>query len=300
MSKYTKEERHAMLQKYAAQLQNAERRPNVKYWETVNPTYIENWPDGLLSYSIPTVRIPITQDVAVKIGTNIPEFQEAFFGDKFGYSEPQDITFLEKQIDEILNNFPDHLGFIRLGSRSPKDSFTGYQLGFKGSTGKQLLSILVGCSERIYEDIDLAIMHNYNPSIYIRQWIDIPDWSEFRCFIKNKELIGISQYNYHSGKLDVVCDNKDVIQEAIIKLCDDIMPILHIDDVVVDVFITTFVVDGVYVWEAKLLEINPFGAYTDPCLFNWISQGDGTLLPVGDSFFMVCLKYKQEDRIINF
>lgn len=37
----------------------------------------------------------------------------------------------------------------------------------------------------------------------------------------------------------------------------------------VDVFVKVNVQGNERHWQAKLLEINPWGIYTDPCLFNW-------------------------------
>ena len=90
--------------------------------------------------------------------------------------------------------------FVRLGSRSPKDSWKGHREGFRVLPGTDPLRFILDASERMHEDVMLALQHDYTPTIFVRQWVTIPRWSEFRCFMQGRKLVGISQYDYLEGK----------------------------------------------------------------------------------------------------
>ena len=51
-------------------------------------------------------------------------------------------------------------------------------------------------------------------------------------------------------------------------LDDFVLPYLHVDDVVADIFLKYKEKGNIGQWSGKLLEINPFCWLTDPCLFD--------------------------------
>ncbi|HOF50315.1 MAG TPA: hypothetical protein PLH22_01330 [Candidatus Colwellbacteria bacterium] len=165
------------------------------YWSLSLPTDIENWPPGLLERSIDTVFVRLTQEQATAlIATN------SYGLEMRGEKEPEAAAEVLDELRLILSNvisdrFPDG-AFVRLGSRSPKDSFDGIIHGFKCHNGQRVLELL-NDSERVYDDLALAKHHSYLPVLALRKWIDIADWQEFRSFVKNRKLAGISQYYYY-------------------------------------------------------------------------------------------------------
>ena len=134
------------------------------------------------------------------------------------------------------------------------------------------LRFMLDCSERIYEDLLLAIHENYPPHIWVRQWAEIPRWSEFRCFMRERKLVGISQYNYIDGEVfPEIGRDAGTIRWAI---GEQFFPMFrkasHLNDVVFDVWVRVSTMrDNTRDWSVKLLEINPFFSLTDPCLFKW-------------------------------
>jgi hypothetical protein len=122
--------------------------------------------------------------------------------------------------------------------------------------------------------------------------IAMPDWCEFRCFMKDRELVGISQYNYRATHPEV-SKYAAQIRQAITRFFDlEFRDACHVDSVVFDVFLEREERDPVnpctidpwisgsggvyYRLKTRLLEINPYANYlTDPCLFKWseIEQG---------------------------
>lgn len=232
----------------------------MNYWERVLPTYIENWPNALCSLSIAQVDVPLTVEEARRLGSNIIEW-----GETFGPMQP--IEDIRARVADAVDRFPAG-AFVRIGSRSPKDSWDGHRNGFRILPGTDPLRFLLDVSERIYEDLTLAIQHDYAPHIFVRQWQNILRWAEFRCFMRDRKLVGISQYNYLDNEVfqEILGEHKR-IEQTIHGFFEQFRTASHLDDVVFDVFLK-------HGWECRLLEINPFFEMTDPCLFTWTGGGD--------------------------
>lgn len=264
-------------------LESPERKQmQADYFRTVSPIYIENWPRDLCALSIPQVDIPLTLDEAGAVGSNIIEYGEAF-----GPVKP--IEHIEARVNEAVATFPNG-AFTRLGSRSPKDSWLAAREGsMKTVVGQNPLRFMLDCSERIYEDLTLAIQNEYPPHIFVRQWIDLNPWQEFRCFMRGRKLVGISQYYYRDVMPEIV-ENANSIEAAIKTWFEGCFRFTsHLDDVVFDIVINQRVL-GVarewHDWDIRLLEINPFFELTDPCMFDWRDGGsdfDGSFRFVGNN-----------------
>jgi len=228
----------------------------VKYVDFVKPTYIENWPIELYNMSIAQVDIPVPDDIV-----------DCILSEKIP-------ARLIPEIQKALDVFP--MGaFIRLGSRSPKDSWTVHDKGMKTLSAKDAVESL-GSSMRVFDDLFLAKNAGYKPHLFVRKWIDIPKWAEFRCFMHKRQLRGISQYYCIEGEyFPEIENNKESIQWAITKFFkNSFKEASHMDSVVFDVFINVKKHGNESEWEVKLLEINPFFADTFPGLFKWEDGGD--------------------------
>jgi hypothetical protein len=234
----------------------------VKYFDYAKPTYIENWPKEICSLSIAQVDVPMTLEEADAIC-------EIMWDNK-----KIDLSNLAERLQKAIIKMPNG-AFVRLGSRSPKDSWYGHEHGFKVTDTKQALSLLIGDSERIFDDLQMALYHKYIPHVWVRQWVDIPKWAEFRCFMKDRKLGGISQYYYLEDKpFSEIIQNSESIKWAIEQFFWDFKTASHLDDVVFDVFLKRKEHGNSIVWEVKLLEINPFFELTDPCMFDWRKPED--------------------------
>lgn len=255
----------------------------TKYFEMASPTYIENWPDGLARLSVSQANIRLTPKQVEAIGSLNAEYCE-IFNDVTKHTLPRaeaENVFddLESECKTILQRFPNG-AIARLGSRSPKDSWMWNKNGPRiDENTVNPLVFFVDCSERINDDLLLAIREKYQPNLWIRQFLDFKEWQEWRCFQKDFQLIGVSQYHYRNV-LPEATNKKDKILWAIelfhgqkfSKAC-------HLKDVAFDVIYreNSFVAkDGIAttVSEVVLLEINPFFEMTDPCLYSWKDGGN--------------------------
>ncbi len=257
---------------------------NMNYWDLCRPTYLENWPAELARLSIAQVDIPLNYNEALLLGKNIVELYELFDAHRYRLDLPgPNLLALIGRLDEAILRFPDG-GFVRLGSRSPKDSWLAHRRGMRCSAGREAWALLTDCSERIAEDLLLAFSQRYDPHLWVRQWLDIPEWLEFRCLVQDRELVGISQYQYHGRPVfPEIVQNRDAIVWAIQTWFESqFLHATHLDSVVCDVFCKLHQHGNSNLWEVKLLEINPFFQMTDPCLFDWRAPLDRTFRYFGD------------------
>lgn len=284
------DEKQRMMEEH---MEKALSEPNP-YFEKSKPTFIENWPRELCSLSIAQAGTKLTLDQAERLGKNLIEFGAAFYPDEvFPEEGPPSIEDIRQQLRTIVDEFPLPLGlpsgsgrppgsyFVRLGSRSPKDAY-GVDPVIIGAD--QALERLCAMSERVFEDLSLALHSEYEPYIWLRQWMEIAPWAEFRCFQKDGKLVGISEYDYLSAPHPEIAEHHESIEWAIRHFWEtQFRHASHLDDVIFDVFLMSK--PGLstrdirpdtgkpsyqsYVWECKLLEINPLFTWTDPCLFDW-------------------------------
>lgn len=210
-------------------------------------TFWENWPEELRKYSMKTVVVPLNDIDLEAIGSFA-------IGNLKGVSEA--ITDLQRRIADRAPEFPEGF-FVKLSSRSPKDSHHGYKHGFRCQTSYDVLQLFAQ-SERIFEDSHIASVN-----LLLREWVPIPKDSEWRCFHRDGKLIAVSQYFY-----------RDVFEIRPVEVAEEIR-LIHAEiaqylppNVVFDIAQQDMLQDA----RTLLIELNPWEASpfgTDPCLFEW-------------------------------
>ena len=228
---------------------------NLTYFNRSKPTYIENWSRELCSLSI--------GQSCFKLSIDEMKAMNNFMWEKKNSSH---LDIIAKKLDIEIKKFPKG-AFVRLGSRSPKDVDIKPVLD-----GQEAMHLLMD-SMRIFDDLCIAINNKYESYMFIREWVDIPNEFEYRCFMKDRELVGISQYYYDKTYLEIL-NNAQAIEWTIQQFFPKFKKACELNDVVFDVFLKYKKIfdDTISVWEVKLLEINPYFEMTDPCLFDWRKQ----------------------------
>jgi len=264
-----------------------------EYWEAARATYFENWPEGLMNHSIATVLIELTdQERLDLLDMNMMSIEDVASSRslqefKAYCRERQDrLHNLITRITKVITQFPHQKAFVKLSSRSPKDSWRGIQEGFECTLGAYAIDLL-NSSERVWDDLHLQKSHSYPTFLAVREWKDIDPHLEFRV-IKIGDHLSISQYDYTRGSWTMrPGGDPNTIWWVIRKFYVDIKHMLP-DDVVFDVFLdlnyqimsaslTTpqpdapqqFGTAGHVSWKCTLIELNPVMIWTDPCLFDW-------------------------------
>jgi hypothetical protein len=239
------------------------------YFAAVRPTYIENWPVALARLSIPQTDVPLSLEEARALAA----LNGARAGLLSGPDSPH-IDAVAGRIGAALRAYADG-AFIRLGSRSGKDSRYARQHGLRVFRPEAAIRMLTEGSRRIAFDLRLALRYDYRPHIFVRQWCEIPCWAEFRCFVRDRRLVGVSQYDCKNlGPRREIAENAARIEDALTAFFATFDDASHLDNVVADVFVNIDDQDRDKTPAVKLLELNPFIPETDPCLFTWRSGTD--------------------------
>ncbi len=231
----------------------------MTYFETVKPTFLENWPKGMMNLSFSSVPTKLSLKEARALGAEIVEW-----GETFGPRGMLAVDGIKDRLGKAMAFFPNG-AFVRLGSRSPKVSWNGHREGFKCRTAADAIALLTDCSERMHGDLQLALHEKYQPTIWLREWHDDLGY-EIRCFVKGRRLVAASQYEYKCIADDLYEHRRSIIEAIVRYVEQDFLPVCHLEDVIVDLAVRRKVHDkhGVV-----LIEINPYFEHTDPCLFDW-------------------------------
>lgn len=162
--------------------------------------------------------------------------------------------------------------FIKLISRSPKDSLADPNNNFKikplTSIDEAMHAILA--SMRCFEDMVLLRYLDF-ASIVVRPYIEFESFQEWRIYIKDKKIIGISQYDYNQEFKELTEETVRRYDAEIRNLINDIViPNIPLADYIADVIV------GDNGRPTIVLETNPYGL-SDPCLFKNYNSFDGTI-----------------------
>ena len=121
--------------------------------------------------------------------------------------------------------------------------------------------------------------------LVLRKWFDVHPGSEFRCFVRNKNLVGnLFKFTYELFLITCnFCDclavaisqrddsqfhpfigpnKEDIIKDITSFYKEQILPKFPLDSYVMDVYRSKK--DSVY-----LIDFNPYGITTDAILFDW-------------------------------
>jgi hypothetical protein len=274
-------EKLAAMKAYVSRLPSLEEnRADAAQWlQTIRPFLYENWPQTLKDVSFHTELI----------GLGIADQQalcDAFDQvSRKDFAEAGDICELRNRIDDVVEkHFPLNGFFPRLSSRSAKDAFVE-TLHCKDS--KDILYQFT-TSERILDDL---VQYRYADTfcyLLLREWVIIPKLQEWRCFIRDKKLIAISQYHYTEewGEGDSPAIRNLIAKDTISAVSQfvrlQVIPYFEVADYIVDVWLGDH--------GTKMIELNPWGL-SDPCLFTYAELEEFGRIEdegIGDAFRTNC------------
>ncbi|WCK57306.1 ATP-grasp domain-containing protein (plasmid) [Aneurinibacillus sp. Ricciae_BoGa-3] len=223
-------------------------------WDYEVSTFLTNWKEDLMKYSIPTLVFTLTEKER-------DDFSSLIFSEGNSQVEQERFAYFVNKIAPAFHVFPEGI-FLRNDKRSPKDSdaFLNGKLR-PARTAQEAISFCL-LSERTWVDFRDAKEHGHLPILVARKWMDFKPEREFRCFIKNGRLFAITQYDYQNH-YEWVTNHVDSIKARIISFIEEIKSLLPCDTLVVDVHIND---QGI-----TIIETNPYGL-SDPCLFEDYEQ----------------------------
>lgn len=288
--------------KIAGVLSEEEIKAHEKIVANVNA---ENWADLLKDYTFPTRYIGISVEQAKAFVNCYEDISKRQLGHPSEENLARLKTLEAELDTVIQEWKEDQGGvFIKLSSRSAKDAailhqrleplylerlqflqknrglnvqetntrvmamlWAGLQI-LKVSSGKEGIWMLTH-SERIWQDLYSALEPHatgrFSQNICVRKWIEIDIDMEFRGFVKNGKLNGLSQYNHLVFSDRLQGDKGNEIAKMILEfLYQSIKPILdaQFQDYVIDFGLTNC-------GRVVVIELNPFLDSTDGALFSW-------------------------------
>ncbi|XVE67521.1 hypothetical protein DITRI_Ditri08aG0167600 [Diplodiscus trichospermus] len=161
--------------------------------------------------------------------------------------------------------------FPKLNWSAPKDSAWISTSGTLRCTKFSEIALLLRSSESLIHDL----CHAYDscsdktmsrpPSFFLalRKWYpSLPPEMEFRCFVRGQQLVGVSQREVTTF-YPVLSEKKNDLQVLIEEFFNDNVRLkFESEDYTFDVYVTK---DE----RVKVLDFNPWGAFTLPLLFTW-------------------------------
>jgi len=187
-------------------------------------------------------------------------------------SEVEEANFpeLEERIRAAILRLKGHV-LPKLNWSAPKDAQWIYGT-LRCSSVEEILTLLKA-SDFVAHDLVHSFSHcNTNRTrpdtftLVLRRWHDLRESGEFRCFVKDSNLVAVSQRKT-SGLFEHI--NQKSESEAILAAIQDffestILPQFPLQNYVVDVY-----VDAAPRRRLWLVDFSPWGSTTDPCLFEW-------------------------------
>jgi len=200
------------------------------------------------------------------VGETLPSAQNSEKKDK----NHMKFTALEDEIKAVLEEW-NHKVFIKLNWSSAKDA-SWMVSGLKCENIEDIYMLLKS-SEFIAHDLE----HSYDEcpdqngvtrpeKVYLimKKWHCLGQGMEFRCFVKNNALVGISQRDYTSY-YDFLKKGKEAFFNIICAFYEKSMKGKFMDSsYVFDIYI-----DSPPNYRVWLLDINPWSKKTDALLFHW-------------------------------
>lgn len=217
------------------------RAASLQWFDRIGDTLLDRLPPEVLALSMPTRFIRFPGELAA------PLFE-------LGRGVHPGLQELADELDRQMG-WDRH--FIRLNSRSPKDSPWPFETPATCS-GKEAIGIMA-CSERMLEDlVSFAHIPEHPAYICLRDFVPgLRPSEELRCFVKDGELIAVSHYDYLNPITPPIDGGREIRERVETWFRDVLKPRLHIQTVVFDVWIG---------WnrDPLLIELNPYGL-SDPC-----------------------------------
>lgn len=156
-------------------------------FNAARPTFVDAWPRPWRALSPAHELVALSRPEMNALGWQIAGFQHWF-----AKSAPTPLLGLAARIDAALARVR-RSGFVRLTSRSPKDSLYAQRKGLRVSDGAQALAVMTEGSRRCAADLRMALDCRATMAIVVREWMEFPPSAEIRCYMVGRRWVGSSQ-----------------------------------------------------------------------------------------------------------
>ncbi|MGL5010934.1 MAG: hypothetical protein ACRC6I_13720, partial [Paracoccaceae bacterium] len=233
----------------------------MAYEDIIELTFPDYWYEDLADYTMPSALVPLSgPDLVALSSVDLTFRQRRGLPGLMPLSE--DLTRL---IDLELAALKGP-AFLRTSYGMAKENPFAYA---PVSTLREVEGVLRWKDTRLLRFFGERLASGDPASLFLRRWVNIAPWAEFRVFVKDRRIVGVSQYPAHTFYPEIPV-HADAIRQGIVQLFHETMHLLPLDDVIVEVYADPTEA-GVKV---HLIELNPFLPLTDAGLFTWQRGGD--------------------------
>ncbi len=229
-------------------------------------TFIDVWPNAWRKLAPSYEIIPIDRIEINALGAQVMGFRHWFTP-----ASTKPLIDLAHRLDTIIAQ-QNRTCFIRLISRSPKDSLYAMRNGMCIRNGTQALAIIIEGSERCAADLRMSLDSDHGMAIVVRNWLDFPPWAELRCFMLNRAWVGACQTQHLYPNIN---DHVPAVLKAFARAMAQIIEASPIANAAFDLVYQQSTTPGTPA-SAILLDANPLLDVTDTMLFSAIPDLDGT------------------------
>jgi hypothetical protein len=231
------------------------------------PTFVNVWSKAWNELSPDYEIVPLNSIECNALGLQIMGFRHWFTP-----ASVQPLVDLAYRLDAVITR-QNRSSFIRLSSRSPKDSLYAMRKGMCIHNGGQALAVIIEGSERCAADLRMALDNGYQMAIIVRKWIDFPVWAEYRCFMVNRCWVGASQAKHlEEIVFPLIPEHLSDILCALNETMKKIIAASPIDNAAFDLVFYPLQKSNC----AILLDVNPLFTVTDTALFSSVNDFDFT------------------------
>ncbi|XP_054791672.1 uncharacterized protein LOC129297363 [Prosopis cineraria] len=185
-------------------------------------------------------------------------------------SPPPSFPELELKVKESIESLGGAV-FPKLNWSAPKDSAWISTTGTLRCTTFGEIALLLRSSDSLVHDLchaydssdDKSSSRPQNFFLALRKWYpSLRPEMEFRCFVRGKKLIGISQREVTTFYPALVEKRNDLLLVMQVFFNNNVRAVFELEHYTFDVYITK---DE----RVKVVDFNPWGAFTLPLLFTW-------------------------------
>ncbi|KAL1826242.1 hypothetical protein ACET3Z_004654 [Daucus carota] len=244
-------------------------------------TIIHELPESFVQYLLDDegpflLPLSISNDDALPNRIHNPEEEEDFVVQEGSEDEaeqtspPPSFEELELKIKESIESLGGAV-FPKLNWSAPKDSSWKSSTGTLKCTSFSEIVLLLRSSDSLVHDLchaydscsDKTLSRPSSFFLALRKWYpSLRPEREFRCFVCNQILVGISQREV-TGFYPTILEDKNHLEMVIQDFFrDKVILNFKSENYTFDVYVTT---SGT----VKLLDFNPWGAFTLSLLFDW-------------------------------
>lgn len=244
-------------------------------------TQIHKLPESFIQYLLDDsgpflLPVSIYNDDALPNRINNPEEEEDYQVSEGSGDEseqplpPPSFPELELKIKESIESLGGAV-FPKLNWSAPKDSTWISTTGSLRCASFSEVALLLRSSESLIHDLchaydscsDKSSSRPQNFFLALRKWYpSLRPEMEFRCFVQGQNLVGISQREVTTF-YPILLENKTTLERSIQQFYEDNVRLkFELENYTFDVYVTT---DE----RIKVLDFNPWGAFTLPLLFDW-------------------------------